>query len=134
MMNLKEMRKYAIIERLRQTRHEIAVLVNHIHALDMKYPGVPNAVMRRNETELYFDLEVSLTMASLLIRKLVENHVIEISEGFKSDVNALIHSVYFDYYPTYREVKVKSRKGQEVVLIDDLLRKIDEIMNEYHLN
>lgn len=134
MMNLKNIRRHAMVERLIQTRHEIAVLVNHIHALEVKYPGVPNAVMRRNEAELYFDLEVSLTMACLLIRKLVENHVIEISDDFKSDVNALIHSVYFDYYPIYREVKVKSRKGQEVVLIDDLLRKIDEIMNEYHLN
>ncbi len=133
MMNLKSIRRYALIERLNQSRHEIAVLVNRIHALEVKYPGVPRAVMRRSEAELIFDLEVALTLACLLIRKLVENQVIEISDGLKSDVNALIHSVYFDYYPVYREVKVKSRRGQEVVLIDDLMKMMDELLSGYHL-
>lgn len=127
-MTRREDLKECFQERLENTMHDVQVIKNQIERLESKYTMISKKVIEKELAMCYCDLEISMALMAVIIRKLAENQFITITSGQRHDVNALIHSNRFDYKDG--KVMVFSRLSQESVSIDYFLELGQKIVQE----
>lgn len=117
----REKRKQCYRERLEQTMHDVEVILNHIDRLEDRRDSaiISKKVIDKELTVSYCDLEISMALMAVIIRKLNENQFIVLKQAERDDVNALIHSNRFDYQDA--QVMVYSRLRQESVTLEHFL-------------
>lgn len=110
--------------------HDVEIILNHIHRLIAKegYQGIGQEVIDQELEESYCDLEISMALMAIIIRKLCENQFLVLTDEQRQDVNALIHSNRFDYQDA--EVMVYSRLSQESIHLDYFLDLGAKIIND----
>ena len=120
-MSARNEKKQCFCERLESTMHDVEVILNQIIRLEAQdeYPGIDQDIKNKELTSCYCDLELSLAMMAIIIRKMTENQYIKISDEVRKDVNALIHSNRMDYHD--EKVQVYSRQSQESVTLEHFL-------------
>ena len=120
-VNTRDERKQCYRERLENTLHDVEIILNHIDRLASKsdYSVISKAVINKELTASYCDLEVSMALMAVIIRKLNENQFIVLKQEERDDINALIHSNRFDYQNA--RVMVYSRLSKESVTLEHFL-------------
>lgn len=113
--------------------HDVEIILNHIDRLSLKtdYSVISKAVIDKELTGSYCDLEISMALMAVIIRKLSENQFVVLKQEERDDINALIHSNRFDYQDA--KVMVYSRLSQESVTLEHFLslgRKIIAELNQ----
>lgn len=120
--------KECFVERLENTINDVQVILNQIERLESKYTSISKKVIRKELAASYCDLELSMALMAVIIRKMVENQFITITSEQRHDINALIHSNRFDY--RNGKVLVYSRLSQESVDVDYFLHLGEKIVKE----
>lgn len=127
-MNKRQFRKEHYKERLEGTIHDVEVILNRIIKLNTKYESIDDDIIASDLESCYYDLEISMALMAVVIRKLVENQFAKINEDDRADINALIHSNRFDYKDEH--VVVFSRLSSESVETDRFIELGKEILNQ----
>ena len=115
-MNQRQFRKLCYQERLEKTLFDVEVILNRIKKINTQYESIDEEVLNKELENCYCDLEISMALMAVIIRKLVENQFIKITDEDRSDINALIHSNRFDYKDD--RVVVYSRLSSESVELE----------------
>lgn len=106
-------------ERLANTMQDVRVISNQIERLESKYTTISQEVINKQLASSYCDLEISMALMAVIMRKMVENQFVTITNDERQDINALIHSNRLDYEDG--KVMVYSRMSKESVSIDYFL-------------
>ena len=102
--------------------------MNRIRQLNHSYEWIDEEVITKDLEACYCDLELSMALMAVIIRKLVENQFTRITDADRSDINALVHSNRFDYHGD--EVIVFSRLSSEDVQIEHFINLGKDIVNQ----
>lgn len=125
-MDKRDYRKRCLKERLAQTINDVEIIVNRIRQLNHSYELIDEEVITKDLEACYCDLELSMALMAVIIRKLVENQFTRITDDDRSDINALVHSNRFDYHGD--EVIVFSRLSSEDVQIEHFIKLGKDIL------
>ena len=112
-MNHRENLKECFQERLEATKHDVKVIMNQIERMESQYKSISPSVIEKDLATSYCDLELSMALMAVIIRKMVENQYVTITNSERQDINALIHSNRLDYKDG--KVMVYSRMSKESV-------------------
>lgn len=112
-MNHRENLKECFKERLEATMHDVKVIMNQIERMESQYKSISPSVIEKDLATSYCDLELSMALMAVIIRKMVENQYVTITNSERQDINALIHSNRLDYKDG--KVMVYSRMSKESV-------------------
>lgn len=112
-MNHRENLKECFQERLEATMHDVKVIMNQIERMESQYKSISLSVIEKDLATSYCDLELSMALMAVIIRKMVENQYVTITNSERQDINALIHSNRLDYKDG--KVMVYSRMSKESV-------------------
>jgi len=96
-MNHRENLKECFQERLEATMHDVKVIMNQIERMESQYKSISPSVIEKDLATSYCDLELSMALMAVIIRKMVENQYVTITNSERQDINALIHSNRLDY-------------------------------------
>lgn len=117
----RKVKKQCFLDAVEKEINNVEIIINHIDKtfarediIDMKY-------IEQDLEESYFDLEISLGLLAVLLRKMSENSYIELPQSVRDDINALIHSAKFVYDEDSRFIRVYSRKGEEQIQLSHFL-------------
>lgn len=127
-MDKRQFKKQHYQDRLEGTIHDVEVILNRIIKLNTTYESIDDEIIEKELEGCYFDLEISMALMSVIIRKLVENQFTTINTEDRADVNALIHSNRFDYKNEH--VMVYSRTSTESIEIDHFIELGKEILKQ----
>ena len=118
-MDKRLFRKNCYKERLRNTINDVEIILNRIRKLNHSYESIDEEMVLKELENCYCDLELSMALVAVTIRKLVENQFTKINDDDRADINALVHSNRFDYEGD--EVIVLSRLSSENVHIEHFI-------------
>ena len=121
-------RKNCYKERLENTIKDVEIIVNRIRKLNHSYESINEEIIEKELETCYCDLELSMALVAVIIRKLVENQFTKISDEDRQDINALVHSNRFDYMGD--EVIVFSRLSSEDVQIEHFIELGKSILDQ----
>lgn len=127
-MDKRLFRKQRYQDRLEGTIHDVEVIMNRIIKLNTKYESIDNEIIESDLESCYCDLELSMALMAVIIRKLVENQFTKITDEDRSDINALIHSNRFDFMDEH--VVVFSRTSKESIDIQHFIDLGKDILNQ----
>lgn len=112
-------RKQCYKERLENTIKDVEIILNRIRKLNHSYESIEEEFIIKELESCYCDLELSMALVAVIIRKLVENQFTKITDEDRQDINALVHSNRFDYKGD--EVIVFSRLSSENVQVEHFI-------------
>ena len=112
-------RKQCYKERLENTIKDVEIILNRIRKLNHSYESIEEEFIIKELESCYCDLELSMALVAVIIRKLVENQFTKITDEDRQDINALVHSNRFDYKGD--EVIVFSRLSSENVHVEHFI-------------
>ena len=118
-MDKRLFRKNCYKERLRNTINDVEIILNRIRKLNHSDESIDEEMVLKELENCYCDLELSMALVAVTIRKLVENQFTKINDDDRADINALVHSNRFDYEGD--EVIVFSRLSSENVHIEHFI-------------
>lgn len=121
-------RKACYKERLENTIKDVEIIVNRIRKLNHSYESIDEEFILKELEACYCDLELSMALMAVIIRKLVENQFTKITDEDRQDINALVHSNRFDYMGD--EVIVFSRMSSENVQIEHFIELGKSILDQ----
>ena len=127
-MDKRSFRKQCYKERLENTINDVEIILNRIRKLNHSYESIGEEVILRELENCYCDLELSMALLAVIIRKLVENQFTKINDDDRADINALVHSNRFDYKDD--EVIVFSRLSSENVQIEHFIELGKTILSQ----
>ena len=127
-MNKRLYRKACYKERLENTIKDVEIIVNRIRKLNHSYESIDEEFILKELEACYCDLELSMALMAVIIRKLVENQFTKITDEDRQDINALVHSNRFDYKGD--EVIVFSRMSSENVQIEHFIELGKSILDQ----
>lgn len=127
-MDKRLFRKNCYKERLENTIKDVEIIVNRIRKLNHSYESINEEIIEKELETCYCDLELSMALVAVIIRKLVENQFTKISDEDRQDINALVHSNRFDYMGD--EVIVFSRLSSEDVQIEHFIELGKSILDQ----
>ena len=127
-MDKRLFRKNCYKERLEKTIKDVEIIVNRIRKLNHSYESINEEIIEKELETCYCDLELSMALVAVIIRKLVENQFTKISDEDRQDINALVHSNRFDYMGD--EVIVFSRLSSEDVQIEHFIELGKSILDQ----
>ena len=121
-------RKQCYKERLENTIKDVEIILNRIRKLNHSYESIEEEYIIKDLESCYCDLELSMALVAVTIRKLVENQFTKITDEDRADINALVHSNRFDYKGD--EVIVFSRLSSENVQIEHFIELAKTILSQ----
>ena len=127
-MDKRSFRKQCYKERLENTIKDVEIILNRIRKLNHSYESIGEEVILKELENCYCDLELSMALMAVIIRKLVENQFTKINDDDRADINALVHSNRFDYRDD--EVIVFSRLSSENVQIEHFIELGKTILSQ----
>ena len=127
-MDKRSFRKQCYKERLENTINDVEIILNRIRKLNHSYESIGEEVILKELENCYCDLELSMALMAVIIRKLVENQFTKINDDDRADINALVHSNRFDYRDD--EVIVFSRLSSENVQIEHFIELGKTILSQ----
>lgn len=119
-MDKREIREDCYRDMLEDSIVGVESVLNHLRNLKSKDGLFDEKILLRDKIRTYYDLELSLANMCILLRKMVENNFIDITDNIRKDINSIIHSNKFEYH-NQECLYVYSQKGREEVSISDLL-------------
>lgn len=119
-MEKREVKEICYKELLNDQIIGVERVLNQINKLKNQEDIIDQKIVEKDMVRSYFDLELALVGVCILLRKMSENLFIMIDEDTRRDINSIIHSNRFDYGEN-NVLFVYSKKGQEEVLLDNLL-------------
>ena len=127
-MEKRDYRRLCYKERLEKVVKDVEIIVNRIRKLNHSYESINEEIIEKEVETCYCDLELSMALVAVIIRKLVENQFTKISDEDRQDINALVHSNRFDYMGD--EVIVFSRLSSEDVQIEHFIELGKSILDQ----
>lgn len=121
-------RKQCYKERLENTIKDMEIILNRIRKLNHSYESIEEEFIIKELESCYCDLELSMALVAVIIRKLVENQFTKITDEDRQDINALVHSNRFDYKGD--EVIVFSRLSSENVQVEHFIELGKTILSQ----
>lgn len=121
-------RKQCYKERLENTIKDVEIILNRIRKLNHSYESIEEEFIIKELESCYCDLELSMALVAVIIRKLVENQFTKITDEDRQDINALVHSNRFDYKDD--EVIVFSRLSSENVQVEHFIELGKTILSQ----
>lgn len=121
-------RKQCYKERLENTIKDVEIILNRIRKLNHSYESIEEEFIIKELESCYCDLELSMALVAVIIRKLVENQFTKITDEDRQDINALVHSNRFDYKGD--EVIVFSRLSSENVQVEHFIELGKTILSQ----
>lgn len=121
-------RKQCYKERLENTIKDVEIILNRIRKLNHSYESIEEEFIIKELESCYCDLELSMALVAVIIRKLVENQFTKITDEDRQDINALVHSNRFDYKGD--EVIVFSRLSSENVHVEHFIELGKTILSQ----
>ena len=121
-------RKQCYKERLENTIKDVEIILNRIRKLNHSYESIEEEYIIKDLESCYCDLELSMALVAVTIRKLVENQFTKITDEDRADINALVHSNRFDYKGD--EVIVFSRLSSENVQVEHFIELGKTILSQ----
>ena len=125
-MDKRYYRKQCYKERLENTIKDVEIILNRIRKLNHSYESIEEEYIIKDLESCYCDLELSMALVAVTIRKLVENQFTKITDEDRADINALVHSNRFDYKGD--EVIVYSRLSSESVEVEHFIEHAKTIL------
>lgn len=125
----RKMKRQCFIEAVEANINQVEMVINRIDKIYDREDFIADHYLELDLEESYFDLEITLALLAVLLRKMSENSYIVIPEYIRDDVNALIHSARFEYDTQERFIRVFSRRGEERIKLDKFLVFAKEVSN-----
>ncbi len=123
----RKVKHQCFIEALEANINQVEKVMNRIDRIYDRADVIDNHYLKNDLEESYFDLEITLALLAVLLRKMHENSYIVIPDFIRDDVNALIHSARFEYDMEERFIRVYSRRGEERIRLDKFLEYAKEV-------
>lgn len=117
-MKNRELKLLCYKDALESSLTSVEMNINHLNKIKDKIGIFDKDILDRDYMSTTLDLELSLSLLCILIRKMTENNIITISDDMRVDINSIIHSNRFDYN---KNIIVYSRRGEEKVDLGKLL-------------
>lgn len=118
-MNKRELKEKCMLEMLEDNVVSVEMMLNRLKQIEQKKGIFDESILIHDTMKTTLDLELSLATLCILMRKMVENQYIVISQELRNDMNSIIHSNRFEY--DQDDVIVYSQHGRENVDLKGLL-------------
>lgn len=122
-------RREHFFERCSDVLQEIIIVYNHILRLETQYESIAENIKEEEKEEAYCNLEISLALLAILLRKMSENHWLKISEDDRGFINALIHSNRFEYQDG--RILVYSKQSARVYQIEKFVTLAKTLLDAF---
>ncbi len=118
-MRKRELKESCYLEVLESHVVSVEMILNRINQIQSVKGKFDDYILQHDKMKTILDLELALATLCVLLRKMAENHFIDLEGDLRRDVNSIIHSNRFEYTPI--GVVVYSQKGRESVDLNQLL-------------
>lgn len=118
-MNKRELKEKCMLEMLEDNVVSVEMMLNRLKQIEQTKGIFDESILIHDTMKTTLDLELSLATLCILMRKMVENQYIVISQELRNDMNSIIHSNRFEY--DQDDVIVYSQHGRENVDLKGLL-------------
>lgn len=118
-MNKRSQKNYIYQSQLKEAITNVESTINLINKLKNSIE-IDVKVIEDDLLSAYLNLELSLAIMAILLRKMRENNYLVMDDDVREVINAIIHSNRFDYQ-NKEVVWVYSHHGRETINIDRLL-------------
>ena len=118
-MNKRELKEKCMLEMLEDNVVSVEMKLNRLKQIEQKKGIFDESILIHDTMKTTLELELSLATLCILMRKMVENQYIVISQELRNDMNSIIHSNRFEY--DQDDVIVYSQHGRENVDLKGLL-------------
>ena len=128
-MNKRELKEKCMLEMLEDNVVSVEMMLNRLKQIEQKKGIFDESILIHDTMKTTLDLELSLATLCILMRKMVENQYIVISQELRNDMNSIIHSNRFEY--DQDDVIVYSQHGRENVDLKGLLSFCRSVLLSY---
>lgn len=126
--NIHTLKRYFYFEELQSSILDVKVVENE---LQKNYQTIDETILKQNITRLKIRLEIEIAKYCIILRKMVENEFIHVSDEQRRIINSSIHSTSLLYDDGM--IQVRSRTNNQEVSLDELLGYGQQLLKQENI-